>query len=174
MTEGEARPTPRSKVAQTRRHVDAVPDVVVALHQDDLTHVDARADGDGLDRTGDDADDIVQLQDGLEQRPGLDAHRRHAVAQPLRDPHPAPGADVAEHARKAVRMSTARSSPSSSVSAVNPDTSTKAKLRWTRTSRCCHAARGSSPIETPTAEAEPLVGGGFLPLRWAHDVLAPW
>ncbi len=40
--------------------------------------------------------------------------------------------------RNEMRTSTAYSSPSRSVRAVKPETSTKAKLRWTRTHRSCH------------------------------------
>ena len=44
----------------------------------------------------DHAHDVVELEDRLEQGPGRDAHQHDAVTQPFGDPHPAPGADVAQ------------------------------------------------------------------------------
>src|SRR5580698_1679185 len=52
-------------------------------------------------------------------------------------------------ARNAVRTSTARSSPSSSVNAVKPETSTKAKLRCTRIPACSHGSRPRAQFLAP-------------------------
>ena len=93
---GGERLSRRRLVAQARRDVHRVPDVVVALHEDDLARSQARADGDGLDRARDHAHDVVDLEDRLEQRPGRDAHEHDPVTQPFGDPHPTPRADVAE------------------------------------------------------------------------------
>jgi len=41
--------TAQAEVTQARNHIDAVADVVVPLHQDDVTRGDAGADGDALD-----------------------------------------------------------------------------------------------------------------------------
>ena len=50
MTVGAANASPGGgQIAQARRHVDAVPDVVVTLHEDHVAAGDPRADGDGLD-----------------------------------------------------------------------------------------------------------------------------
>src|ERR1700722_5681408 len=79
--------------------------------------------------------------------------------------------------RKAESTSTACSSPSRSVRAVKPETSTKAKLRWTRTDRWCHVFQrpsqsrrgGRSGLASPVLQApeEPqggprLVDGAYL------------
>ena len=67
--------------------------------------------------------------------------------------------------RNAVSTSTARSSPSSSVNAVNPETSTKAKLRCTRTPNFpCQPTSG--PI--PGLRRNRMVGRGGPP------TMAPW
>ena len=47
-----------------------------------------------MDRSRDLTHHVVQLEDGLEKRPGLDTHQHDAVPQPLGDAHAAPGADV--------------------------------------------------------------------------------
>ena len=76
--------TGRRQVAQTRGDVHAVPDVVVPLHEDHIPACQPGANGDGLHRA-DLADDVVQFQNGLEERPGVDAHEHHAVTEPLDD-----------------------------------------------------------------------------------------
>ena len=68
--------------------------------------------------------------------------------------------------RKAVSTSTARSSPSISVMAVKPETSTKAKLRCTRTPKCSHVSR--PPAQSRSLQAR---DGG----RWSGPpTMAPW
>jgi hypothetical protein len=132
---GSQRLTAVGQVTQPGGHVDAVPDVVVTLHQDHIARGDARADGDRLHRARDLADDMVQFEDvassgrvsthtSMTPSPSHLAMRTPRRAQMSR-----------RSARNAVRISTACSSPSCSVRAVKPETSTKAKLRWTRTER---------------------------------------
>ena len=67
-------------------------------------------------------------------------------------------------ARNAVSTSTARSSPSSSVNAVKPETSTKAKLRCTRTPRCSHV--GPPPAQFLAAAQGT---GWWRPCRPSYD-----
>jgi hypothetical protein len=133
MTEGDEGFPGRREIAQPRRHIDAVADVVVSLHQDHVARRRARADRHRLRRTRDGADDIVQLKDGG-QNGGVSTHTSMtpspshlAMRTPRREQI------SRKRARNAVSTSTACSSPSSSVRAVKPEMSTKEKLRWTRT-----------------------------------------
>jgi hypothetical protein len=56
------------QIAQPRRDVDTMADVVVPFHQDHITRGDAGPDGDRLGRARDGAHNMVQLQNGGEQR----------------------------------------------------------------------------------------------------------
>ena len=86
MTLGAASASPAaSQVAQARGYVDAVTDVVVTLHEDDLARGDAGANGHRLDRTRHRVDDVMDFQHRLDQRPRLHADQHHTVAQPLGD-----------------------------------------------------------------------------------------
>ena len=67
--------------------------------------------------------------------------------------------------RNAVSTSTARSSPSVSVSAVNPETSTNPKVRWTRTATMLPCARPDAPIVRCAAKGRH---------GWPRPTMAPW
>ena len=96
MTAGAASASPAdARSHRPRRDVHAVPDVVVPLHEDHIAACQPGANGDGLHRA-DLADHVVQLQNGLEKRPGVDAHQHDAVTEPLGDANAPAGTDVAQ------------------------------------------------------------------------------
>src|SRR6185437_8265072 len=81
-------------VAEAGGDVDGVPDVVVALQQDDLAGGGAAAEGHrhpGL------LDGPQHLEGGGQHRGGLDGDQHGAVAEPFGDAHVPAGADVADH-----------------------------------------------------------------------------
>ena len=157
--------TRRCQVAEPRRHVHAVPHVVVALHQDHLAaltpeRMETVPTGPETTPTTKCSSRIVSSRGRVSH-----AHQHHAVTQPLGNPHPSTGADVAQ--QRAERRQHVDGP------LVPLELRQRGESRHVDKGETAVDAHGAmlpwglprGPIERPSPGSESLVEGCTLPLR---------